>query len=179
MIVPMSNPEPDTTETCQTQVATSAFDEWLDSLVVIYRGHAARAGAEHEAHLLGLMARNERDHSEVLLRGMWHILAEAIIRAPIPAPERGRRLLDIDDNIPARYRQLRIEHRDIPHEIAHGTEQVRAIASELADLAIQLRALQAFNHTRDQLIAVDERARNNWQFALQLLGRGPNDPSDH
>ncbi|QLY33281.1 hypothetical protein H0264_14515 [Nocardia huaxiensis] len=153
-------------------VELAVIHHWLSSLAVIFRGHVARAAAEHEAHLRGLITRDEQDSSEVLLRGMWHMFAEAVLRSPLPIKDIGRLLLDTDDQIPAAYRALDLEH---PPETPSVTGPALTIAQDLTAIARRLRALTAYRQTCDQVLAVDQRAHTNWRFATQLLGFDPSD----
>ncbi|MEC3957539.1 hypothetical protein VMT65_31210 [Nocardia sp. CDC153] len=159
-----------------TALTTPPDSALLDALATIYRAHVARAAAEHEAHLLGLMTRDEHDHSEVLLRGMWHMFAEAVLHAPITTKEMGQRLLAVDDRIPDRYRTLRIDPGPETPDTTGWNDTAIEIAHEIADLMHLVRVVDAFQHARAHVLAIDERTRNNWQFATQLLGF---DPSDH
>ncbi|MGW0245523.1 hypothetical protein ACWDYH_02675 [Nocardia goodfellowii] len=160
-------------EQADTDVPMSEIRAWLDTLHVLYCVHVARAAAEHEAHLLGLLPRHEDDASEVLLHGMWHMLAEAVLHAPIPTSEKGRRLLDADDRTPARYRALDIENPGEADTSPSHSSQYLEIAGELNDILRSVRALSAFQTARDRVLAIDENTHQRWRFAAQIVGHDP------
>ncbi|MFD0000164.1 hypothetical protein [Nocardia sp. NPDC127526] len=162
------------TATEQNPAPTDEIGDWLDSLAVLYCANASRIACQEHARTLGLLERDETSDSERwqagLLRGMWYLLAQAIIRTPLPVSEQGRRLAELEDATPRPYRMLDLD--PVPED---GLAPDDPIATGLREVIARCRALAAYEQTVAILCHTDEQSLTDWRFSKQLLGLGPDD----
>jgi hypothetical protein len=136
------------------------LESLLDELSVRCWSYFRRGTLEREARILGLLGPASPRASATYAYGMWHMFAEAVISAPLPLVERGRRLVTLNELIPQRFRPLDLSGGPTPAD---------------DETAALLRALIAFARTQQMLGACDSQALTDSNFARQLLGLGPYD----
>ncbi|MEV6070047.1 hypothetical protein AB0L82_26175 [Nocardia sp. NPDC052001] len=145
----------------------------VDRLAVLYGGASARLQCEEKAQTLGLLARPDEHmvtQQRAQLRGMWYLLAHSIVLAPLPWPEKGRRLAEAEDITPPSLRMLNLDPI-----VKDNLAADDPIANGFRALIAQLRALNAYQTAVAILRETDQWVLTDWQFGKQLLGLGPDE----